>query len=478
MDKKTLCDLELNGKKVLVRVDYNVPMDAEGNITDDTRMTASLDTLHYLLEQGAAVILMAHLGRPKGEVNKKYSLEPVAAHLSKLLDMPVAFAHDCIGAEAEKMAAALKPGEVLMLENLRFHKEEEKNDLGFAEKLASLADCYVNDGFGVSHRAHASVEGVTHFLPAAAGFLLEKEIKFIGRAVTNPLHPYAAIIGGAKVSDKIGVIENLLDKVDVLLIGGGMANTFLAAQGYKMGKSLVEEDKLDLARSLLEKAAKNNVKMLLPVDLVMASAFAADADIKIERVDSLTQDYMALDIGPESRLQYEAALQGAKMIVWNGPMGVFEMDVFAHGTEAVAEAVAKSKAISIVGGGDSVAAIEKTGLASKISHLISQMKEKRSFRHISRQELKNAVPAFCRRRSFLHFRLANLGVGSDQEGQRIRIRFRTLIAVFRGPRFVISDLIGIGSAWSQIGDDRFVYIISGRGFGRSAFRIKALGFSG
>ena len=369
MEKKTLCDLELNGKKALVRVDYNVPMDAGGNITDDTRITASLDTLRYLLEHGAAVILMAHLGRPKGEVNKKYSLEPVAAYLSKLLDMPVAFAHDCIGEEAEKMAAALKPGEVLMLENLRFHKEEEKNDLGFAEKLASLADVYINDGFGVSHRAHASVEGVTHFLPAAAGFLLEKEIKFIGRAVTNPLHPYAAIIGGAKVSDKIGVIENLLDKVDVLLIGGGMANTFLAAQGHKMGKSLVEEDKLELARALLKKAAENNVKMLLPVDLVMASAFAADADTKVERVENLSQDYMALDIGPESRLQYEAALQGAKMIVWNGPMGVFEMDAFAHGTEAVAEAVAKSKAVSIVGGGDSVAAIEKTGLASKISHI-------------------------------------------------------------------------------------------------------------
>ena len=364
MEKKTLCDLELNGKKALVRVDYNVPMDAGGNITDDTRITASLDTLRYLLEHGAAVILMAHLGRPKGEVNKKYSLEPVAAYLSKLLDMPVAFAHDCIGEEAEKMAAALKPGEVLMLENLRFHKEEEKNDLGFAEKLASLADVYINDGFGVSHRAHASVEGVTHFLPAAAGFLLEKEIKFIGRAVTNPLHPYAAIIGGAKVSDKIGVIENLLDKVDVLLIGGGMANTFLAAQGHKMGKSLVEEDKLELARALLKKAAENNVKMLLPVDLVMASAFAADADTKVERVENLSQDYMALDIGPESRLQYEAALQGAKMIVWNGPMGVFEMDAFAH-----AEAVAKSKAVSIVGGGDSVAAIEKTGLASKISHI-------------------------------------------------------------------------------------------------------------
>ena len=367
--KKTITDVNVENKRVFVRADFNVPLDENCNITDDTRIQKTLPTIKYLLDHKAAVILASHLGRPKGQVVEKYSLKPVAKRLSELLGLDVKFAPDCVGAETKAMADALKPGEVLLLENLRFHKEEEKNDLGFAEKLASLADVYINDGFGVSHRAHASVEGVTHFLPAAAGFLLKKEIKFIGRAVTNPLHPYAAIIGGAKVSDKIGVIENLLDKVDVLLIGGGMANTFLAAQGHKMGKSLVEEDKLELARALLKKAAENNVKMLLPVDLVMASAFAADADTKVERVENLSQDYMALDIGPESRLQYEAALQGAKMIVWNGPMGVFEMDAFAHGTEAVAEAVAKSKAVSIVGGGDSVAAIEKTGLASKISHI-------------------------------------------------------------------------------------------------------------
>uniref|UniRef100_UPI003A939E27 triose-phosphate isomerase n=1 Tax=Phascolarctobacterium succinatutens TaxID=626940 RepID=UPI003A939E27 len=266
-------------------------------------------------------------------------------------------------------ASKLKPGHILWLENLRFHKEEEKNDMEFAEKLASLADLYVNDGFGVSHRAHASVEGVTHFLPAAAGFLLEKEIQYVGQAVTNPLHPFVAIIGGAKVSDKIGVISNLLDKVDTLLIGGGMANTFLAAQGYKMGKSLVEEDKLDLAKELLAKAKKNKVNMLLPTDLVMAAAFAPDAEHVTEKVKNLNQTYMALDIGAETSKAYAEALADAKMIVWNGPMGVFEMDAFCKGTEAVAKAVAKSRATSIVGGGDSVAAIEKLGLAKRITHI-------------------------------------------------------------------------------------------------------------
>lgn len=267
------------------------------------------------------------------------------------------------------MAGELREGEILLLENLRFHKEEEKNDMEFAEKLASLADLYVNDGFGVSHRAHASVEGVTHFLPAAAGFLLEKEIQYVGQAVTNPLHPFVAIIGGAKVSDKIGVISNLLDKVDTLLIGGGMANTFLAAQGYKMGKSLVEEDKLDLAKELLAKAKKNKVNMLLPTDLVMAAAFAPDAEHVTEKVKNLNQAYMALDIGAETSKAYAEALADAKMIVWNGPMGVFEMDAFCKGTEAVAKAVAKSRATSIVGGGDSVAAIEKLGLAKRITHI-------------------------------------------------------------------------------------------------------------
>lgn len=369
MDKKTVRDLDVAGKKVLVRVDFNVPLNDKGEITDDTRITTSLPTIQYLLEQKAAVILMAHLGRPKGQVKPELSLAPVAKHLGKLLGKKILFAPDCVGEAAQAAASKLKPGHILLLENLRFHKEEEKNDMEFAEKLASLADLYVNDGFGVSHRAHASVEGVTHFLPAAAGFLLEKEIQYVGQAVTNPLHPFVAIIGGAKVSDKIGVISNLLDKVDTLLIGGGMANTFLAAQGYKMGKSLVEEDKLDLAKELLAKAKKNKVNMLLPTDLVMAAAFAPDAEHVTEKVKNLNQAYMALDIGAETSKAYAEALADAKMIVWNGPMGVFEMDAFCKGTEAVAKAVAKSRATSIVGGGDSVAAIEKLGLAKRITHI-------------------------------------------------------------------------------------------------------------
>ena len=369
MDKKTVRDLDVAGKKVLVRVEFNVPLNDKGEITDDTRITASLPTIQYLLEQKAAVILMAHLGRPKGQVKPELSLAPVAKHLGKLLGKKILFAPDCVGEAAQAAASKLKPGHILLLENLRFHKEEEKNDMEFAEKLASLADLYVNDGFGVSHRAHASVEGVTHFLPAAAGFLLEKEIQYVGQAVTNPLHPFVAIIGGAKVSDKIGVISNLLDKVDTLLIGGGMANTFLAAQGYKMGKSLVEEDKLDLAKELLAKAKKNKVNMLLPTDLVMAAAFAPDAEHVTEKVKNLNQAYMALDIGAETSKAYAEALADAKMIVWNGPMGVFEMDAFCKGTEAVAKAVAKSRATSIVGGGDSVAAIEKLGLAKRITHI-------------------------------------------------------------------------------------------------------------
>ena len=369
MDKKTVRDLDVAGKKVLVRVDFNVPLNDKGEITDDTRITASLPTIQYLLEQKAAVILMAHLGRPKGQVKPELSLATVAKHLGKLLGKKILYAPDCVGEAAQAAASKLKPGHILLLENLRFHKEEEKNDMEFAEKLASLADLYVNDGFGVSHRAHASVEGVTHFLPAAAGFLLEKEIQYVGQAVTNPLHPFVAIIGGAKVSDKIGVISNLLDKVDTLLIGGGMANTFLAAQGYKMGKSLVEEDKLDLAKELLAKAKKNKVNMLLPTDLVMAAAFAPDAEHVTEKVKNLNQAYMALDIGAETSKAYAEALADAKMIVWNGPMGVFEMDAFCKGTEAVAKAVAKSRATSIVGGGDSVAAIEKLGLAKRITHI-------------------------------------------------------------------------------------------------------------
>ena len=341
MDKKILSDLDVAGKKVLVRVDFNVPQDAEGNITDDNRMVAALPTIQYLLDHEAAVILMSHLGRPKGEPNPKYTLKPAAKKL--------------------------ETGSVLLLENLRYHKEEEKNNLEFAEKLASLADLYVNDGFGVSHRAHASVEGVTHFLPSAAGFLLEKEIRFIGDAVNNPEHPFTAIIGGAKVSDKIGVIVNLLGKVDTLLIGGGMANTFLAARGIPMGKSLVENDKIEEAKRIMAEASVKNVKILLPVDLVMAAEFKPDSVYEVSALDDLNQDYMALDIGPETCKLYADAVKDAKLVVWNGPMGVFEMDAFCKGTEAVAKAVADSNAVSIVGGGDSVAAIKKIGLEDKIS---------------------------------------------------------------------------------------------------------------
>ena len=369
MDKKILTDLDVAGKKVLVRVDFNVPQDDAGNITDDNRMRAALPTIQYLLDHDAAVILMSHLGRPKGKVNEKYSLAPVAKHLSELLKKHVAFASDCVGPVAEEAAGKLEAGQVLLLENLRFHAEEEKNDLDFAEQLASLADEYVNDGFGVSHRAHASVEGITHFLPSAAGFLLEKEIRFIGGAVDHPKHPFVAIIGGAKVSDKIGVITNLLEKVDTLLIGGGMANTFLAAEGYAMGKSLVEEDKLEEARKILAAAKEKSVKLLLPTDLVMAEAFKENAAHDVEEPGSLNQERMALDIGPATREAYRKALEGAALVVWNGPMGVFEMDAFCKGTEAVAEAVAESHAVSIVGGGDSVAAIKKIHLEDKISHI-------------------------------------------------------------------------------------------------------------
>lgn len=369
MDKKTIRDLSVQGQRVLVRVDYNVPMDATGKITDDTRIRASVATIKYLLQEQAAVILMAHLGRPKGKVDLKYTLAPVAEHLATLLEMPVEFAEDCVGETAETAAEQLECGSVLLLENLRFHEEEEKNDLHFAEQLASLADFYVNDGFGVSHRAHASVEAITHFLPSAAGLLLEKEMQYVGQAVANPVRPFAAIIGGAKVSDKIGVIDNLLDKVDVLLIGGGMANTFLAAEGFALGVSLVEEDKLDLARRLVQKAEDKGVKLYLPVDMVMSEAFAQGAKHLVQELGKLNQDYMALDIGPRTAAIYAEVLQDMKMIVWNGPMGVFEIDDFCHGTEAVAQAVAKNKGLTIVGGGDSVAAIEKLKLTKKIRHI-------------------------------------------------------------------------------------------------------------
>lgn len=367
--KKTVKDVWVGGKRVFVRVDYNVPMDKDGNITDDTRIRATLPTLEYLLEQNAAVIIASHLGRPKGKPVTEFSLEAIVPKLSSLLGRQVLFVSDCVGPLVEAAAMALRPGQVLLLENLRFHKEEEANDPEFAKQLASLADYMVNDAFGVSHRAHASVEGITRHIQAVAGFLMEKELRFLDGAVTSPARPFAAIIGGAKVSDKIGVIANLLEKVDTLLIGGGMANTFLAAKGYSLGKSLVELDKLELANALIVKAEQRGVNLLLPTDVVAADAFAADAKVCEVPVDGIPADWMALDIGPVTRQAFANALVGTKTIVWNGPMGVFEFDAFAKGTEAVARAVADSEAISIVGGGDSIAALEKTKLASRISHI-------------------------------------------------------------------------------------------------------------
>ncbi len=368
MEKKSLKDIVVMGKKVFVRVDYNVPM-KDGVITNDNRIRATLPTLEYLLAQNAALILASHLGRPKGAPVPEFTLAPVAKRLSELLGKEVLFAPDCVGEEAAAMAKALKPGQILLLENLRYHKEEEKNDPEFSRQLASLAEVAVNDAFGVSHRAHASVEGITKYIPTVAGFLLEKEILFLGQAVNDPVRPFVAIIGGAKVSDKIGVIENLLTKVDRLIIGGGMANTFLAAKGFATGKSLVEEDKLELARELMAKAKTAGKELLLPVDVTIADRFAADAANKVVAADAIEGDWMALDIGPVTSQAYAEALRDAKTVVWNGPMGVFEMDVFAKGTEAVAKAVAASGAKSIVGGGDSIAALEKLGLAREITHI-------------------------------------------------------------------------------------------------------------
>lgn len=370
MSKKTLADVDVHDKKVFVRVDYNVPQNENGEITDDTRIRATLPTIKNLLEHGAAVILASHLGRPKGEINQIFTLRPIAERLSALLEKPVKFASDCEGEEAEKMSKALKPGEILLLENLRFHKEEEANDPYFSKKLAKLADLGVNDAFGVSHRAHASIEGITHYLPMVAGLLMEKEIEFLGQAVNQPERPFVAIIGGAKVSDKITVIENLMKKADILIIGGGMANTFLGAQGYDMGASLVESDKYPLARELMEKAKEQNVEFLLPLDFVVADKFAADANFKVVKASEVPSKWMALDIGPESAQIFRQALKNCKTVVWNGPMGVFEMPNFAGGTMSLAQAIADMKdAVTIVGGGDSVAAIEKSGEATKISHI-------------------------------------------------------------------------------------------------------------
>ena len=367
--KKIITDVDVDKKKVFVRADFNVPLDENGIITDDTRIQKTLPTIRYLLDHQAAVILASHLGRPKGKVVEKYSLKPVAVRLSELLGISVQMAPDCIGVETEAMAGALQPGQVLLLENLRFHGEEEKNDPEFSRKLASLADVGINDAFGCCHRAQAAVAGIAAFLPMAAGFLLEKEIRFIGGAVDHPAHPFAAIIGGAKVSDKIEVISNLLPKVDVMIIGGGMANTFLAAQGYGIGKSLVEADKIDLAKKLIAQAADEGKKLLLPVDVTVAEAFSNDAAHKVVPADAVPEGWMILDIGTKTQELFARELEPMKLIVWNGPMGVFEMENFAKGTESVARAVAHSQAVSIVGGGDSVSAVNKTGLADQISHI-------------------------------------------------------------------------------------------------------------
>lgn len=364
-NKKMVTDLDVKGKKVLVRVDFNVPID-NGKVGDDTRIQAALPTIKYLLENGAAVILCSHLGRPKAEFDPKLSLKPVAEYLDTLLDAPVKFAEDCIGEAAEKAADSLEPGQVLVLENTRFHAGEKKNDPEMAKALASLADLFVNDAFGSAHRAHASTAGVADYLPSAAGFLLEKEIKYLGNAIADPERPFVAILGGAKISDKIGVIDNLIKKADRILIGGGMANTFYKAQGYEMADSLVEEEVLDTAKNLLDMA---DGKIVLPVDVVIADAFAADAHEKIMDVGDVPAGWRILDIGPRTVEAFSDIIKRAGTVVWNGPMGVFEFEKFAKGTFEVAKAIAESDAIGIVGGGDSASAIKKSGLEDKITHI-------------------------------------------------------------------------------------------------------------
>lgn len=363
--KKSVRDIDVKGKKVLVRVDFNVPI-KDGVVQDDTRIKAALPTIQYLLDHGAAVILFSHLGRPKGGPDPKYSMKPVADYLGGLLGKPVKFAADCVGAPADEASAALKAGEVLVLENTRFHPEEEKNDLELAKKMASLAQIYVNDAFGSAHRAHSSTEGVARYLPAVAGFLMEKEIEYLGQAVDDPKRPFVAILGGAKVSDKINVIKNLLTKADTILIGGGMANTFFKAQGYPMGKSLVEGEVLELAKELL---AAGGSKLRLPVDVVIAEKMEEGAATKVVGVGPIPDDWMILDIGPKTLVAYGKVIAGAATVVWNGPMGVFEISTFAAGTFGIAKALAESKAVSIVGGGDSASAIQKSGLADKITHI-------------------------------------------------------------------------------------------------------------
>ncbi len=372
MNKKTIRDISVSGKRVLVRVDFNVPLDKEKHIEDDTRIRESLPTIEHLLSQGAKVILMSHLGRPKGK-SSEFSLAPVATRLSELLQKPVHFAPDCIGAEAETAVNALQNGEVLLLENVRFYKEEEANDSDFAKKLASLGEVYVNDAFGTAHRAHASTEGVTKFIQTAvAGFLIEKELKYLGEATANPQRPFVAILGGSKISGKIDVLEKLLEKVDAILVGGAMIFTFFKAQGLKVGKSLVEDDKLDVAKTILEKAKARNVKLLLPTDVVIADKFEKDANAKTVSVDAIEDDWLGLDIGAETITMYRHEILSAKTVVWNGPMGVFEMDKFAVGTFEVAKALAeatKHGAITVIGGGDSASAIVKAGLEKAVTHV-------------------------------------------------------------------------------------------------------------
>ena len=372
MNKKTVRDSDVAGKRVLMRVDFNVPLDAERHITDDTRIRAALPTIQYVLDHGAALILMSHLGRPDGKVVEKLSLAPVAQRLSELLSRPVLMATDCTGPQVEAQARALQPGHVLLLENLRFHAEEEKNDPAFAQQLASLGDLYVNDAFGTAHRAHASTEGVTRFLPGVAGFLMERELNFLGSALEHPQHPFAAIIGGAKVSDKIKVLERLISMVDMLLIGGGMANTFLKAEGYEIGDSLFEEGKVAMARDLLDMARRNNLTLLLPVDVVVADRFAADAQHKVVAADDVQPGWRILDIGPATVEAFRESLADARTIVWNGTLGVAEWATFAGGTDAIIDILAQrtqAGATTIIGGGDSAAAVEAAGAAEHMTHV-------------------------------------------------------------------------------------------------------------
>ena len=372
MNKKTIRDIDVAGKHVLVRVDFNVPLDAEQHITDDTRIVAALPTIRYLHDRGAAIILMSHLGRPDGKVVEQLRLAPIAQHLSELLGQPVQMATNCVGPEIEAQAKALRPGQLLLLENLRFHKEEEKNDPDFARQLASLAEVYVNDAFGTAHRAHASTEGVTHYLPGVAGFLMEKEITFLGAALQEPRRPFAAIIGGAKVSDKIKVLERLIGMVDILLIGGGMANTFLKAEGYEIGDSLFEQGKVDVAHDLISKAHQRGLKFLLPRDVVVADRVANDAEHKVVAFDQVEPGWRILDIGPATVTAFRDALAQAQTIVWNGTLGVAEIPAFAKGTDAIIEILAErtaAGATTIIGGGDSAAAVDHVGAADKMTHV-------------------------------------------------------------------------------------------------------------